>query len=288
MTTSSPPSPASALGDASSSRDTAPGSLAELQRDLHAALRGDRTVRAVAAELGLPAARLELYRRFLRGHIVGVLAKDFPLVRASLPTETWDGLVDSFYRAHPAESVELNRAAEAFPAFLEAADAARWPGLTPSHASLAAFEWAEFVTYTHEGRVPAHGEVTEPTLNPTLSVVSLPVPVLEYVVEGLEAGDGAPRAGINPPPPKAASGDGPELVLFFRPPPPPLAAGTYAAEPGRVAFYRATDDLLFALKVTHDGLDPAAAAMAAGLDPTAAAQAVAHAASVGLVLLPTT
>ncbi len=278
---------------------TTPLPLAHLQRTLHAALRGDRPVDAVAAELGLPPARVELYRRFLRAHVVGVLNKDFPLVREALPAATWERLTDAFYRAHPAESVELNRAAEAFPAFVEAMVAAaatgpagdgarspRFPGLTPFHASLAAFEWAEFVSYTHPGRVPAHGEVSAPALNPTLSVVSLPVPVVEFVVNSLkrprDPGDGTERPAAPPP----SSGDGPELVLFFRPPPPPGSAGTYAGETDRVAFYRATDDLLFALKVTYDGLDPAAAAAAAGLDPTAAVQAVSRAAAIGLVLVP--
>ncbi len=52
------------------------------------------------------------------------------------------------------------------------------------------------------------------------------------------------------------------------------------------AYLRATDDLLFAVKVVHEGLDPAEAAAAMGAPAELAEAAIAQAVGAGLVIGP--
>ena len=73
-------------------------------------------------------------------------------------------------------------------------------------------------------------------------------------------------------PPKIDETISPERVLVFRYPESHLAL-----------FYRATDDLLFALKLVHENVSPEDAAAAANLPVSAVSSLVNNAANIGLL-----
>ena len=63
---------------------------------VHAVLRGEIAVEEGASRLGVDATRLSIYRDFVHGHIVGVLAKDFPATKSVLEPAVWDELVEAY------------------------------------------------------------------------------------------------------------------------------------------------------------------------------------------------
>ena len=96
-------------------------------------------------------------------------------------------------------------------------------------------------------------------LEPTIELLEVEHPLVEWLVR-------VPRSGD--PPARGAA----RLVLVYRHP-----------ERGTACYHLATDDLLFALKVAQDGLDPTQAALEAGLDPEAARDAMRQACALGVV-----
>lgn len=241
--------------------------MSEVQAALHRAFRGG-DVDAVASEVGVDPKRLAIYQAFVRDHIDTVLDQDFPMVRTLVPRECWEALLDGYFEGHPATNWELNRAAEAFPAYVAERAAGGLEGVTAFHADLAAFEWEQLVAFVHPAVMPDPGELDAPALNPTLAVLSLAHPVIEvaeaYDDDALDAGFPIPEA-VSPP----------EVVLVFR-------------HPTRnvTEYLRATDDLLFAVKVVHEGLDPAEAAKAAGATVELAEAAIGQAVEAGLAIRP--
>ena len=245
--------------------------LSAVQRALHEVLRGATPVAEGAAALGIAPERLGVYARFVRGHVETALRKNFPTLRAILPGEVWARLSDAYFATHPPRAADLNQAAAAFPAFVAGQLDAGWePTLEPFHVALAQLEWAEFTTWVHPARVPAVSPAAAATLNPTLTVLELACPVVRWLV----AYDAGARDAAAPLPTRA---QGPELTLIFR----KRVAGEY-----RVGRYVADDDLLFALKVAHEGLDPAVVALDHGLDLDLARAAMARAIDLGLVIPP--
>jgi hypothetical protein len=237
--------------------------LQALQATVHRVLRGEVPVEDGAAALGCDARRLRIYREFVRGHVQTALEKNYEITRATLPAPTWEALVEAYFAAFPTAHWELNAAAEPFPAWLETRIGLH-EGLHPFHCELAQFEWEEFAAYSNRAEVPA--AVEAPTPNPTLSILQLAHPVAAFV----QAWNAGERPAIPAPLPA------PRLTFLFRHP-----------RSGKVMYQDATDDLLFALKVTHEGLDPAAAARAIGAAPELGEQALAVAADVGIILRPT-
>ena len=243
-------------------------SLKALAETVHAVLRRELDPDVAAARLGVDPARLGIYRGFVHDHVVGILDKLYPYVRAHLGPQVWAGLVAAYFREVPAQHWELNACGEAFPTWLDArlaaGDAA---GVDPFHVALAEFEWEQFVVYMHAATVPEAEHLDAPVLNPTLSILDLAYPVVRFVVDHPEVGAVTPDVPV----PAAVR----RLALLFRRP------GTW-----RVAYYQGSDDLLFALKVVHEQIPLAMAADAAHQPLEVARAALAHAITVGLVVAP--
>lgn len=249
--------------------------LADLQRTLHRALRGELPPADAAATLGADPRRLALYARFTQNHVHTALTANFPtfIDRAG---DRWPPLFAAYFAAHPPDHWALNHAAAAFPAFIEAlaepSSAAglmasttvnHWP--TPFETCLAQFEWALYTALADPTPLPDPTTLTTPAPNPTLLAMAFPHPVADIVL--------AHRRGQHPPPPPPLAE--PAIVLFYQSP----ATGN-----GR--FQKARPDLLFALRATAAGLDAAAAAAATGEAPAAVEAAYAAAAALGVIVLP--
>jgi hypothetical protein len=243
-----------------------PPSLEAAQRALHALVRDEASPEEIEDAIGAPAARLRVYRRMIRGHVRRALEKCYPAVRAHLSGAAWRELASGYYGDHPPTSFELNHAAAAFPGWLAgqiSGDGA--PEASPAHVDLAFLEWEALAAYLSAETVPEL--TTGYAVNPTLSMLSL-----DYaVVEVLSAWD----EGRNEPPPglPAEPMPSPRVAVIWRHP-----------SRHRVRYRWADDDLLFALKVAHEDLDPGAAALAGGHPPSLGQQAVERAVEAGLLI----
>ena len=241
-------------------------SLKEIAETVHAVLRRELDPAVGAQRLGVDPARLGIYRGFVYDHVAGVLAKLYPYVRAHLGAELWAPLVAAYFREVPAASWELNACGRPFPAWLDARlGAGAAPGVDAFHVALAQFEWEQFAVYMHQAVVPDPAILAAPALNPTLTLLQLPYPVVRFVVDHPDAAALTPAAPIPAPEP--------QIALLFR------RYGSW-----RVAYYQASDDLLFALKVVYEQIPLALAADAAHQPLAVARQAIDHAIAVGLVL----
>ena len=233
--------------------------LTSLQAVMHRVFRDELSLEDGARLLGTDPARLAIYRRFVHTHVRQAVEADFPRTLAALPPETRETLLTAYYLAHPPGHYDLDAAGEAFPDFLEAA-IGQHSGLTGFHPALAQVEWEMLQAFRSALAVPDPATLARPVLNPTLTALTVPYPVVEYMM----AGDGAAV-------PEAL--ETPRTVLVLRHP------------VSETAFcYTATDDLLFALKVTYEGLDAREAARAAGIDEEAAEAAMRRGVGVGVVL----
>lgn len=242
--------------------------LRDVALGMHRVLRQETPVAEGAAWLGVDPRRLEIYRDFVETHVRKTLGTLYPIAHALLGEARWETLGRRFFCEHPPSSWEINEAVRPFPAFLSRLQEAGEMDLAPAHVAFASFEWEEFATLVHPASIPAPETLASPVLNPTATLLELPVPVVPFLVRWQ-------KGERDPHPPIPDPSEGSELVLLFR---------NRATE--RVAFYRAVDDLLFALKVAHEGLDPVAAAREAGLPEVAAAAAWERAVSIGLVVAP--
>lgn len=242
--------------------------FAGVMETVHRALRGETEVGQAAGELGVSRSRLALYAGFVRRHVRTAVEKNHSVLAALLRGPVWEALQDGYFRAHPPAAYELNAAAEGFRAFLAGEASAGRHGLTPFHLELAELEWQEWVAYAHPDRIPLAAEVSRPTLNPTLRILRFDHAVAAFV----EAWRAAEREGREDRP-SIPDTRAPETVLVFREPASELAF-----------FYRATDALLFALKVAADGLDGPGAATLAGLPESRVRGLLDRAADIGLVI----
>lgn len=243
--------------------------LADIAGVVHRVLRRELDVDAGAALLGVDPARLDLYRRFVFGHITGVLGKLYPLTAAHLGATAWDRLGAAYFRDHPARDWELNACGRAFPELLDREVAAGATDVHPFHVALAQLEWEQFAVYMHPATVPDHDALDAPIVNPTLAVLALPYAVVPFAVAHPDPTSHSPTT---PPPDQAPDG---ALTLVFRRP------GAW-----RVDFHEATGDLLFAIKVVHERVPLAAAAAAAGQHLALARAALATARAVGVIVGP--
>lgn len=240
--------------------------LRQVQALMHRVIREELPVAAGAAELGCDPGRLDIYRRFVAGHVRTALDKNFPVLMTLLGPERWGRLTRAFYAEMPPSSWELNEAARPFPGWLSEREQAGDEALVPFHVALASWEWEEFATYVHEAEIPSPDALAGPVVNPTLSILELPCPVAAFMARWVEGCRDLPLPTRD---------QGAEVALLWRRP-----------DTGRVAFHQAIDDLLFAVSVAHQGLDPADAARAHGLPEEAAREAFGRAARMGLVLTP--
>lgn len=235
--------------------------LEALQRAMHDAVKDHRPVSEVAAELGVDPARLAIYRRMVRGHVLTALVSRLPETTRRLgavaETPAWHALFEHYLQAHPPSAPTLPEAAAAFPGFL--AEHHEALGLHPAVAALAELEWALFAVNRDATELPA--PAAHPVLNPTLQVLQWPWPVASELA--------ARRRGEDPPPPAP----GEELVLLFRRP-----------ATGHPCFHVATPARLFAIKVVHEGMTVAQASEAAGQPVEVVAGVLDEARAIGLVI----
>lgn len=242
--------------------------LEAVERLFHQVVRGALPVEEGAAQLGADPRRLRIYRNFVRTHVRKALEANFRALPALLATATWDALVDAYEQRHPPTHWGLNLAARDFPAFLEAELAAGREGLTELHVCVAQLEWETYTVNVDPAPLPDPRALAAPVVNPTLSILSFPYDVVPVVL--------AARAGrLHADSPLPDRADPPLLALLFRRP-----------QNLNCGFYKGTDDLLFALKVTHDGLSPEQAAEAAGQPLAAVRGALDQAAAAGLIIRP--
>ncbi|MEZ4474329.1 MAG: DNA-binding domain-containing protein [bacterium] len=247
----------------------APPRLAELQQQMHDAVKDRAPVAVVAAALGVDPKRLAIYRRMIRHHVVVALCSRLgattALLGADQETPAWTALLEGYLEACPPSHWALGHAAGAFPGYL--AERVGAQGVTPFHVAVAELEWALYTVNRDETRLPprhpAYVEGAPLALNPTLQILEWPYPVAAFLA--------AFNRGEGPAVPTAPTD--PELVLVFRR---PVSGNPY--------FQAATPALLFALKVVHDGLSVDEAVVASGQQPADVEAALRHATDIGLVL----
>ena len=242
--------------------------LAETYASLHAVLRGQHDVATGAAELGVNPERLAIYAGFVRGHITGILAKQYPRVSQTMAAEPWERLCEGFYAAHPATHWELNAAAEPFASYL-LAQLGDVEGLTLFHVSLAQFEWAQWATFSDLAQIPDPHSHSTDTVNPTLRILELPCPVIETVLALSK--EGALKGEL----PSAEAG--PEQVLMFRHPVRETSA-----------FWRVTEPLVLALATVDAGLDATQSAAQLGRSVEEVMVGLQRAKEIGLIIGPHT
>jgi uncharacterized protein len=242
------------------------GSLAATYAAMHAVLRGERSPEEAAGELGVDAKRLAIYQGFVQGHVRGILGEQFSRVMATMAEGTWQTLTGDFFVTHPPDDWELNEAAGPFPDYL-AGRLGELDELHLFHVSLARFEWAQWSVYSDPARVPGPDEVASRVINPTLTILEVPCPVVAQVL-ALDRGD-----AVTGPLPDA--GDGAEQVLLFRQP---------ARETS--AYWRASGPLILALATVDQALTPDEAAAAFGCTATDVKDALTRADEIGLCIGP--
>jgi hypothetical protein len=241
--------------------------LAETYASLHAVLRGERGVDDGAAELGVDPKRLAVYADFVRGHITGILAKQYPRLCQTLAAEPWQRLCEGFYSAHPPSDWELNEAAEPFPAYL-AEQLGVLDEVSLFHVSLAQFEWAQWAAFSDPSRIPDANALQRDAVNPTLHILELPCPVIDAVLaidrDGELTGEVPDGRG------------GPERVLVFRH---PLRETS--------AYWRVTEPLVLALATVDAGAGVEESAERLGRSIAEVTRGLGRAREIGLILGPT-
>jgi len=242
-------------------------SLEDSFRAMHRLLRGEASPAEAAAELGASEERLAAYQGFVRGHIAGVLEKNFTVLPELLGPDAWGELRTRYFAEVPAGDFELNANAAAFPGWLAEQVEAGEPGLTEAHAELCELEWQEFAAFADEAELPDPATLPGPTLNPTLRILELRYPIAGFLA--------AWRRSVPEARPELPTEEAPGVVFVFRDP-----------ETLDHAFAEADDNLLFAFKVVHDEIPLEAAAAAVGADEATVRRTLEEAVSVGLLHLP--
>lgn len=246
-------------------------SLRDTMWIVHQLLRGEISAAEASQQIGNDESRLAVYHRFVSGHVRNVLEKNFAVLVSLFPKQAWDSIVPEYFRSHPSDSYELNANGAQFPRFLSQwADDPRF-GITDFHLELAELEWREWVVYSTLKEIPSPDEIEAPTLNPTLIVMQLEYPVVEYVFRWRDEQEGGFPDGVPPIPEEKNPG----VVFLFRHP------STH-----NPVIRRARDRMLFAFKVVHDAIPLEDAAQAAGIAVEDGESMVRDAADEGLVILP--
>jgi len=243
-------------------------SLHDTFETLHAVLRGAKPPESAEVALGLDASRVAFYADTVFSHVQEIVRKNFAVLAEVLGQETFDALVQEYFALYPAEAFELNENAASFRELLASHVADGRFGLTEAHLELAELEWQEFVAYVSPVEIPKRRWLTEPALNPTLGILQLDYPVAAF----LDAWRGWDGQGAAPPFPTEPA---PETIFVLRHP-----------DTESAIFLMATDQMLFAFKVIHDGVSIPQAALAAGVSEEIARAAIQEASQWGLLLLP--
>ncbi|MCG2633698.1 MAG: putative DNA-binding domain-containing protein [Gammaproteobacteria bacterium] len=139
----------------------------QLQRDFAAHVRDPESHPAPA---DVEPRRMAIYRTLFYNNVEGLLASNFPVLRAVTPDERWHALVRAFYRGHRCETPYFPRIAEEFLNYLEN-ERAELPGDPPFMRELAHYEWVELALLI------ADDPESDPLLDPNADLLQHP-PVL--------------------------------------------------------------------------------------------------------------
>lgn len=232
---------------------------------LHELFTAKTDVGSAATVLNVATERLAIYPRMVRHHVVNIIEKNFASVKATLSNGTWEKIVDDFYRTCPSTHFEMNETARAFPEFL-VKESDYISEISQFHIELAQLEWAEFEVYkTSESQTTTGDTLASPVLpvlNDTLQIFEFEYPVVSFLSDS--------RRGKRP---KIPSTSGPETALVFRHP-----QTLYAH------VYPASDELVFAFKLIHDGIAYEDAATEADITVSQVEDIIAYARKVGILV----
>ncbi len=245
--------------------------LRETFETMHRLLRREITPAEASARLGCEEDRIALYPEFVLDHVRNILVKNFPALASLFSSEEWEGIVREYFAAHPPDHYEMNANAARFPAFLhQMAEKGRF-GILEFHLELAEVEWLEWTAFASPEKIPLPEEIREPMLNPTLTVLELKFPVVQYLRTWSRERARGFTGGVPPVPGEARGG----IAFVFRHP------GTHEA-----VVRETTDPDLFALKVVYESIPLERAAEEAHISVLQAKALLHHAQKAGFVLLP--
>lgn len=179
---------------------TARPSLAELQLRFHAACTGaaplDSAAELVRADGIEPVSRLHVYAHAYVARIAGVLAKDFPKLRALLGDERFDELVVPYLRAHPPRHPSLREAGARLAEFLAASGDALAADLARlERARIEAFDGADAAPLTRDELASV-----DPAAFPSLALRLVPTAMLVDLATNADDVWDAIEDGRDPPP----------------------------------------------------------------------------------------
>ncbi|MBD9632269.1 DUF2063 domain-containing protein [Pseudomonas sp. PDM19] len=120
---------------------------------------------------GIEARRLAVYRQLFFGNLQALLAGNFPVLHASLPSEQWQALTEDFYASFHCQTPLFTEVAGEFVDYLEGCS--EQPGWV---AELAHYELIETALLLSDNAEPAHdpdGDLLEGV--PLLSALAAPL-----------------------------------------------------------------------------------------------------------------
>lgn len=120
---------------------------------------------------GIEARRLAVYRQLFFGNLQALLAGNFPVLHASLPSEQWQALTEDFYASFHCQTPLFTEVAGEFVDYLEGC--CEQPGWV---AELAHYEFIETALLLSDNAEPAHdpdGDLLEGV--PLLSALAAPL-----------------------------------------------------------------------------------------------------------------
>ncbi|OQR34741.1 DUF2063 domain-containing protein [Pseudomonas sp. T] len=120
---------------------------------------------------GIEARRLAVYRQLFFGNLQALLAGNFPVLHASLPSEQWQALTEDFYASFHCQTPLFTEVAGEFVDYLEGRS--EQPGWV---AELAHYELIETALLLSDNAEPAHdpdGDLLEGV--PLLSALAAPL-----------------------------------------------------------------------------------------------------------------
>jgi len=120
---------------------------------------------------GIEARRLAVYRQLFFGNLQSLLAGNFPVLHASLPSKQWQALTEDFYAGFHCQTPLFTEVAGEFVEYLEGRD--EQPGWV---AELAHYEFIETALLLSDNTEPAHdadGDLLEGV--PQLSALAVPL-----------------------------------------------------------------------------------------------------------------
>ncbi|MBA6115322.1 putative DNA-binding domain-containing protein [Pseudomonas sp. NC26] len=120
---------------------------------------------------GIEARRLAVYRQLFFGNVQSLLAGNFPVLQATLPTAQWQALIEGFYANHRCHTPLFTEVAGELVEYLQ--NLAELPGWV---AELAHYEWIETALLLSDATEPGHdpeGDLLEGV--PLLSNLAAPL-----------------------------------------------------------------------------------------------------------------